>query len=412
MENDEDQKSLSRRLLDSLGARGLMVQLQNPERRRVMVRRCLAVGAILLTLPKAAPSMIDAVRGAETSEDEEVVAVDAVVVEPQPLEETLRASGTIRALKEIELTAEVSGIVTDLRIEEGSSVSADELLVKLNDNDLQAELRGVEYQLEVMTQAADRQERLVEEGGTTREAHDRTLIQVNELLAERENLKAQIERTEVRAPFDGLVGLSAVHMGSYITPSARIATLQDISSARLDFAIPERHASRVVPGSEIRFTIQGSDSVFTGLVSAVEPRIDSQTRTLQVRATSDNEAGLLKPGSFARIALVVSTTEDALLVPSIAILPGLEGSRVFVIRDSRVIERTVRTGTRTADEVEITDGLEPGDTVIINGLHRLDDGAAVELRAVEEGTGEDLPKGKPDDRQAGPTTGDDKGTQP
>lgn len=387
MENDRDRKSLAGRLLDKVGSRTFASRVLDPDRRPLMVRRFLAVGAVLLILPKAAPSMIDAVRGAEADEGEEVVAVDAIVVEPRPLEETLRASGTIHALQEIELTAEVSGIVKDFRIDEGGRITAGDLLIKLNDNDLQAELRGVEYQLEVMEQAAERQKRLVEEGGTTREAYDRTLIQVNELLAARENLQARIERTEVRAPFDGLVGLSAVHMGSYITPSTRIATLQDVSSVRLDFAVPERYASRVVPGSEIRFTIQGNDSVFTGTVSAVEPRIDPRTRTLRVRATSDNEAGLLKPGSFARIELVVSTTEGALMVPSIAILPGLEGNRVFVHRDGRAVERTVRTGTRTAGEVQIIDGLEPDDTVIVNGLHRLANGTAVVIRTVEEGKG-------------------------
>src|SRR5690554_6185215 len=143
MENDRDRKSLAGRLLDKVGPRTLASRVRDPERRPQIVRRFLAVGAVLLILPKAAPSMINAVRGAEADEGEEVVAVDAIVVEPRPLEETLRASGTIRALQEIELTAEVSGIVKDLRIDEGGRVTAGELLVKLNDNDLQAELRGV-----------------------------------------------------------------------------------------------------------------------------------------------------------------------------------------------------------------------------------------------------------------------------
>lgn len=358
--------------------RSLVTRFRDPARRPQVIRHLVVALILLLVLPKVGASVYHLVRG--DGEEEPVPAVDVVVATPSVFEETLRAAGTIRANQEVNLTAEASGIVRALRIDEGSPVEAGALLVKINDNDLQAQLRGVEYQLGVMRQAAARQEQLVEEGGTTREAYERTLIQVNELLAARENLVAQIERTEVTAPFDGEVGLTYVHVGSYITPSTRIATLQDVNTVRLDFSVPERYARLVGPGSTIRFTVQGVDSVFTGTVYAVEPQIDPRTRTLQVRATSENPDGLLKPGAFASIELILASSDDAILLPSMAVRPGQDEPRVMVYRDGVAAERVVRTGARTADEVQVVGGIAPGDTVIINGLHRLADGVPVRIR--------------------------------
>src|SRR5690606_13550213 len=183
--------------------------------------------------------------------------------------------------------------------------------------------------------------------GVSREEYARFENEVNVLRAELQLNEAQIAKTEVRAPFDGVLGLRHVSEGSYISPQDRIATLQDVSPIKIDFSVPEKYASLVRVGTTVSFTVSGNPQVFRGTVYAIEPRIDENTRTLQVRAESPNPDGSLLPGAFAEIQLVVSEHDEAIVVPAISIIPELEGKKVFVVENGRVAQRMVETGIRT-----------------------------------------------------------------
>lgn len=351
-----------------------------PVRRRIQRWHVgVAVILALLILPKVMPGLYGLIMGPE-EEEEEIVLVDVAVARVDQVEETFLASGTLLANREVELSAESSGIVTYIRIDEGSQVSEGELLVRINDNDLRAELTGVEYELEVVEAAAERQEQLVAEGGTTRDALDQVLVRLSELHSAREQLQTQIRRREIRAPFEGVVGLSHVDPGMYLTPGARIATLQALDSVRVDFSLPERYSEQVRQGDLIRFTVQGSDSVFIGEVRAVEPRVDPHTRTLRVRGAASNESGLLRPGAFADIEHVAGSVVEAVRVPAIALQQGASSYSILVMSTGAVETREVTPGPRTADHVTVLAGLEAGDTVILNGFHRLRDGSRVAVR--------------------------------
>ena len=357
----------------------------DPKKRKKMWYGAAILLGIALLLPKIAP-LFSEVSVFSAEEEVELFEVDIVVVEPEKLEETISATGNLRAIQEVELNTEVSGKVIGLYIEEGEVVEAGDLLVKVNDNHLQAEKLRLESNIEVMEETEARQQQLFERGGTTQEDYDNTLMELNNLQAEFATVEAQIERTEVRAPFDGVVGLTFISDGAYITSSSRIASLQDMSSMRIDFSVPERYSASISTGSEIKFEVQGIDSLFSAEVTATEPQIDPRTRTLQVRAVTGNDDGLLNPGAYANVELILTSFEDALMLPSQSLIPDSGSYKVMVYNSGVVREEFVEIGLRTRDRVQILDGLMPGDSVLVNGLMQVNNGDEVAIRNVESGS--------------------------
>ncbi|MEX2601554.1 MAG: efflux RND transporter periplasmic adaptor subunit, partial [Balneolaceae bacterium] len=227
-----------------------------------------------------------------------------------------------------------------------------------------------------------RQERLLERGGISQEDYDATVNEVNVLRSEIELIDAQIEKTEIRAPFDGVIGLKYVSDGSFISPETRVASLNDIDPVKIDFSIPERYVSRVNVGDRIDFTVQGQESSFQGDVYAVEPRIDTETRTLRIRALTSNPENRLVPGAFANIELILQTMDDALMLPSISVIPELNRQKVYRYRNGQVEEVQISTGIRTDQSVQVLEGLAPGDTVLTTGLLQARAGMEVELTRI------------------------------
>jgi len=351
----------------------------DPRKRKKIWYGAAILLACVILLPKIVPLFQEIPLFTEEEEAEQMQ-VDAVIMSQEELVNTISATGTIRAIQEIELSTEVSGKVIGLYIEESSVVEQGQLLVKVNDNDLQAEKIRLESNIEVMEQTAERQQQLFERGGATQEDYDNTLMQLNNLRAEYASVEAQIERTEVRAPFEGVVGLTFISDGAYVTPSTRIASLQDMSSVRIDFSVPERYSAQIGNGNRVDFQVQGVDSVFSGEVIATEPQIDPRTRTLQVRAVSDNSDGLLNPGSFANVDIVLTSFENAVMLPSQSLIPDSGEYKVMVYNNGAVSERFVTTGIRTRNKVQIIEGLSEGETVLVNGLLQVADGDSVQIR--------------------------------
>ncbi|ARA92510.1 hypothetical protein AWN76_004550 [Rhodothermaceae bacterium RA] len=309
--------------------------------------------------------------------------VHAHIVEPETLSDKIFVTGTLRANEEVLLSSEASGRVTGIHFDEGRGVEAGALLVKINDRELQARLEQVRYRLKLAEDRERRQQQLLQRGGISQEAYEATLNEVNVLRAEEQLIQAEIARTEIRAPFDGVVGLRYVSEGAYISPGTRIATLQDLRSVKLDFAIPERYANRVRIGSPVYFTVTGLDGRFEGRVYAYEPSIEAGTRTLRVRARAANPGGRLIPGAFANVELVFEEIADALTVPTIAVIPELGGKKVFIYQNGRAVPREVETGIRTESRVQIVRGLSPRDTVITTGIQQLRAGLPVELSGLD-----------------------------
>lgn len=304
--------------------------------------------------------------------------VYTATIQPRSLEERITATGAIVADESVELVTEISGKVESIAFEEGSGVKRGDVLLKINDEELAAQAARAESRVTLARAQAERQKQLVAAGGTSREAVDAAESEVNVLAAEATLARAQLAKTEIHAPFDGVIGLRYVSVGAYIDSSARIATLQKIDTIKVDFSIAERHLDRVQPGAEVKISVAGVSQPFTGRVYAIEPRIDPATRTLRLRARSENPGGKVLPGGFATVEMSLRKIPDALLVPADAIIAGLNVQHVYVLENGLAQERKVETGLRLAREVQILSGLEPGATVITSGQLQLKPGVRVE----------------------------------
>ncbi len=353
-----------------------------PKTRRNVAVILFLIVVVALALPKLMPSKEEATAGpAPLPSAARVLHVDVDVLEPQRLVEELATTGTILANERVELVSEVAGKITRIHFDEGSKVRRGELLVELDDSNLQAEAERIRFRLELAERREMRQRELLDQGVISTDDHDLALNQLNVLRSEERLIKSQLDKTRLHAPFSGVIGLRYVSRGSYLSPQTRIALLQQIDTVKIDFSVPEKYVGRLQPGDSIEFSVKGSEQPFVGTVYAIEPNVDPETRSLLLRARSDNSDGRLVPGAFADVRLLVAEINDALAVPSIAVIPELGGRKVFVLEDGKAQPRAVETGIRTADRVQVTKGLQAGETVIVSAIQQLSAGLAVEARS-------------------------------
>jgi membrane fusion protein (multidrug efflux system) len=320
--------------------------------------------------PSSARAPVGAAQGAP-------LRVSAYVVNPQPLAEIVTSTGTLLAEEGVELQAETNGKVIGIYFTEGARVRKGNLLVKLNDADLVATHARAKYRKQLAVLRERRLSQLVKQGVARQDEYDAALNELNVQDAEIDLSQALIAKTEIRAPFDGVVGLRYVSEGSYVSAATRIATLQRLERLKVDFSVPEKYASRLTLGSPIQFIVAGGDRTFGGEVYAIDPRIDAATRTVLIRAMCPNPQGRLLPGAFANVEITLAQLKNALLVPAVAVVPGLNEKNVFVIKDGKAERRAVETGTRSEGTVHILSGVAPGDTVITSGLQQMRPGQAV-----------------------------------
>jgi membrane fusion protein (multidrug efflux system) len=345
------------------------------------VRLVVGLGIVVLAAAAiAVPKLISRERSAPAAAttSETRLRVEVIELAPRRLTERFATTGTLRSNEYVNLVSEIAGKVESIAFDEGRAVRAGQLLVKIEDDELQARRDSVRHRLELAESREARQRELREQGIISQQELDLITSEVNVLRAELRLVEAQLEKTEIRAPFSGVVGLRFVSAGSLLSAQTRIATLQDLDPVKIDFTLPERYARTIAPGRRIEFRVEGVDRPFEAEVYAVEPRIDPETRSLLIRASSPNPGGELLPGAFADVELVVAEVPDALVVPSVAVIPELGGKKVFVVEGGEAVPRPVETGIRTETDVQITRGLEPGDRVIVSAIQRLRPGLAVE----------------------------------
>ncbi len=344
-----------------------------------------ALVIVALVLPKLHLFQTEAQDpGAIAGRARQATPVKATILKPQPLQDKVETTGNLMANESVDLKSETSGKIVDIHFQEGRPVKKNELLIKINDAELQAQLLKVQQQKKLAAEKEYRQRKLLEKQAISQEEYDQTLNQLNNLKAEKQLIQAQIDKTEIRAPFDGIIGLRSVSIGDYITPSSKIATLQSINPVKIDFSIPEKYSEEVKVNDKIHFTVGNNDSVYEGSVYAIEPQITEDTRTLELRAIAKNEEGRLLPGSFAEVELILNEYKNALMIPTEALIPQFQGQEVYVNQKGQVFPRQVKTGIRTSEKIQITQGLAPGDTVITSGIQNLHPGANVEITGYME----------------------------
>lgn len=306
--------------------------------------------------------------------------VDGIVVSGSSLEENISSIGTLMANEEAELRAEIQGRIAAINFTEGTNVAQGTLLIKLNDSDLKAQLLKLEANLKLQKENAARQKKLFEMNGVSRQQFDEATTLVNSTEADIAFTKAQIEKTEIRAPFSGIIGLRNISTGRVVGPNDIIASVQQINPVKLDFSIPEKYSSLVSKGSEVQFTVDNNSAIQTAKIYAMEPKIDPQTRTVRVRAAAPNAEGKLIPGSFARVMFSISKSDNSILIPTQSVIPVLKGKKVMVVRNGLAVSQMVTTGVRQEKEIEILEGLKPGDTVLTTGLMQVRDSMMVQVK--------------------------------
>ena len=309
--------------------------------------------------------------------------VTGKVLHPERNDNRIASTGTVLANEEVEIRSEVQGKIRRVAFKEGGRVKKGDLLVKIDDAELQAQVLRTQYQRKLAEDNEYRMRMQLKIEAVSQKDYDQAMSELNMAKAGEQLLRAQLAKTELRAPFSGVLGLKFVSEGGFVSPATRITTLQEINPVKLDFSIPGKYAGRVKPGQAIRFTIQGSDMVHEGKIYAVDPRIDPETRSLQLRALCPNPDEKILPGSFAAVEIPFEAVDSALMVPTEALSADGRGAKVFLYRDGKAEPRPVQAGLRTDSAVQITSGLSAGDTVITSGIVQIRPGAPVTLSIID-----------------------------
>jgi membrane fusion protein, multidrug efflux system len=344
-----------------------------------MIKKTVSIVIVIIIIamiawPKIKEANTKKQVAASAGPRETKLSVDAVVLKPMELENKIIITGSIIANESAELRSETSGKVTQINFSEGEFVRKGKLLLAINDEELKAQLEKAKYNYKLNKDSEYRQRILLEKEAISQEEYENALNRLNTAEADINLFEAQIERTKVYAPFDGYIGLRLISEGAYITPNNLIASIYNLSPAKIEFSIPARYSTKVAAGKEIRFTVENDDRIHVGKVYAVEPQIDQNTRTLKIRALADNKRGILLPGQFVRVELIFETINNALLIPSQAIIQDMEGAKVYISKNKRAHVVNVVTGIRTPTDVEILSGLKHGDTLVTTGLLQIREG--------------------------------------
>lgn len=306
-------------------------------------------------------------------------------IEPSVLSSTVVANGTLRAVDRIAIQPETTGRVVELNLRDAAVVKQGDLLVKLDDAPLRAELAAIEAERELAARTFRRQEDLVARNAVPQEAFDTARSRLNQLEAQIELIRARIDRTEIRAPFDGRLGLREVSLGAYVGPGDTLSTLQSEETLQLDLSVPERYQGRIAEGTEIILEVRGFSMPFSGTILARAPQVEIETRTVRFRAAVPNPGGKLLPGNFARVTIPLEEFPEALMIPAMAVLRDEASAYLFLAQDGKAVRRNVTLGIRTREEVQIIEGLQAGDAIIVRGGQNLADGGAVRVVDRPEG---------------------------
>ena len=313
-----------------------------------------------------------------------IAPVRVAVIKPEGLENTLNTTGSLIANEEVELHAEISGLVQNINFDEGQHVKKGQVLFTIRTDELRAQLQKLEYSKKLAETTQQRNKQLLDKEAISQQEYDIAFTELQTAQADIENLRAMIDKSVVRAPFDGRIGLRYISKGSYITPANRVSNLVNYDPIKLDFSIPAKYASQVTAGKKVNFSVEGSTEKMEATVYAIEPSINAETRTILLRAKRPNKDGKLYPGMFANITLILDKVESALMVPTEALVPQQGGYTVYKVKDNKAQPTEVTVGQRTPRKVEILKGVSAGDTVIYSGLQMLRPGINLSIKGVFE----------------------------
>lgn len=310
--------------------------------------------------------------------------VTTVNVMQEQWQTQLPAIGSLNPVAGIVLSNEIAGVVTAIHFQSGQAVSTGDLLLELNTSTEQAQLNGLLAAEKLARLKFNRQATLLTKKATSRSSHDEARAELDLASAAVSSQQSVLDKKRIRAPFDGLIGIRQISLGQYLDKGQAIAPLVSISPILADFSITERHIAQLAVGQTVQLQVQAyPNEVFQGHIQAINPNIDTHTRTLSVRASLENPDGKLKPGMFADITLLVAQPKTVLTLPETAVTFNTYGANVYIVMDSSgnktAEQRSIKTGQRRDGRVEITQGLAANDLVVNEGHIKLRNGIAIHI---------------------------------
>lgn len=308
------------------------------------------------------------------------ITVNGIVIKTETFDNTISLSGSIEANEQVEIRSEISGIVEGIYFKEGSNVSKGQLLFKVNDVELRAQLQQAKTKQGLASENERRAKLLLAKEAISQEEYDVARADFKLAQSQVQLIDAQIAKTSVRAPFSGKIGLRSISPGTYITPSLLVAKLVNVGQLKITFSVPEKYANQIKVNSNLSFTVVGASEKHFAKVYAIEPEIEITTRTLQIRALAENKDGKLLPGTFANVELPLDVIKDAVVIPTEAIVPVQNGKKVFISNNGKATEIMVETTTRTDASVLVLSGLKVGDTLITSGVMSLKKESPVKIK--------------------------------
>jgi membrane fusion protein (multidrug efflux system) len=292
--------------------------------------------------------------------------VDALVAVYKPMSNTIEVNGTVVANEYVELHPEASGRLTYLYVPEGTLIKKGTLIAKVNNADLEAQLNKSKVALDLAMKTESRDRQLLAVNGINQADYDAALNVVNGYKADIEYNQALLDKTLLKAPFDGYIGLRQVSVGAYVTPATLIATLLQLDKIRIDFQIPEDYSSVLKVGGTVDVDLDESGKKRKARIIATEPQVNQSTRNMTVRAILENAKA--NPGSFAKVYVNSGMDKKAIMIPTNALIPDDKNNQVVLVKGGKASFVNVSTGIRLSNNVEITKGINEGDTVVVTGV--------------------------------------------
>lgn len=307
----------------------------------------------------------------------DALAVDYVVVSPRPTVNSIQVTGTLIPGESAQLTTQASGKVQAILFEEGERVRKGQVLVRIDSRESRAQLQRYQAELETARKDLERKKALAKIQGISDAELEVAELKTQALQSNIEEVKVKLDHATITAPFAGKIGLRSISPGSYITSGSSVAILVQEDPIKLQFNVPERYASQLRTGQPVSFSIANQDEIFEAEVYATAPMINESSRSLQVRAKAKNQKGKLIPGSYADVKLTLDSIPDALLIPTEAIVPQLNDQLVYRIRNGKAEQVKVKTGLRQPKLVQVTEGIQAGDSILVSGLLQVKPGMPV-----------------------------------
>ena len=325
------------------------------------------------------------------------ISVSAAVAREQPWQSRLPAIGTLKAYQGVDLTAEVQGTVKEVLFQSGEKVTLGQPLLQLDSEVERAILATAEAVRALARVEYQRGQNLIKRQAISKSEFDRLNAELLKAEASVTQLKAELDKKRILAPFAGTIGIRQVDTGDYLSPGTSFATLQDLSRLYVDFFLPEQDYPQLAIGQSVRLSLAAyPGEVFSGEISALNPKVEETTRNVQVRAMLPNPDNKLLPGMFANLEVLLPGEKPQVLVPETAITYTLYGNSVYVIGEQKddqgavvkddkgqprlVVERRfVETGERRDGQVLVLKGLKAGEQVVTAGQLKLDNGAHVAI---------------------------------